>query len=99
MNRPNKNKLVWLTWVDAASETSRADATEIAGITLATNQNVGWIIHEDQYRVVLAHGFSNTGEIDHFTIPRGNIISIEPAAVTQRKRKEAGKDAQQAPVD
>lgn len=92
MDRPSKSKLVWIKWRDAVGGTSRADAAEIAGSTLATNDNLGFIVHEDEHRVVLGHGFSSTGEIDHYTIPRGNIISIDHAAVTPRKKKE-GTDA------
>lgn len=80
MQRPPKNKLVWVTWYDAVGDSSRATIEELSSIALAKNCNLGWIIHEDATRIVLAHGFSDTGEIDHFTIPRGNIDGIEPVA-------------------
>lgn len=89
MKRPAKRQLVWVTWQDAVGDSSRAHIDDLAGITLALNTNLGWIIHEDDSRIVLAHGFSSTGEVDHFTIPRGDIRDIEYAAFSPRKSKAA----------
>lgn len=89
MRRPDKRKLVWVTWHDAVGDTARTHVDDLAGLSLATNVNLGWVIHEDEKRIVLAHGFSTTDEVDHFTIPRGDILSIEPAAYSPRPKKPA----------
>jgi hypothetical protein len=86
MKRPSKKQLVWVTWRDAQGDSSRTHVDDLAVITLATNVNLGWIIHENDRRIVLAHGYSSSGEIDHFAIPTGDIVSTEPAGYTPRKR-------------
>jgi hypothetical protein len=87
MRRPDKRKLVWVTWHDAVAETSRAHEDDLAERSLTTNVNLGWIAHQDAKRMVLAHGYSCTGEIDHFTIPMGDVLSIDPAAYVPRPKK------------
>lgn len=84
--KPNRKELVYITWRDAVSESSRAHIDDIKSAKLAVNVNLGWILDEDEERIVLAHGFSTTGEIDHFTIPVGDIVEREYAAFTPRKK-------------
>ena len=93
MKRPNKKQLVWVTWRDAVAETTRMHIDELSKVCLAVNTNLGWIVDEDKERIVLAHGYSTSEEVDHFAIPQGDIVSIEPAGYTPRKKKE-GTDVQ-----
>jgi hypothetical protein len=81
------SNLEWIVWEDAVGDSSRTDRDAIAGITLARNSNVGWVIHEDEKRVVLAHGVSTTGEIDHFTIPVSCILERHKVLSQAAKRK------------
>jgi len=92
MIKPNKKCLVWVTWTDAVADSSRIHVDELSQVSLATNVNLGWIIDEDDKRVILAHGYSTSGEIDYFAIPKGDIISMEGAAYTPRKVKKENKD-------
>lgn len=85
--KPNKKELVWVTWRDAESSSTRTHVEDLADVRLSRNVNLGWVIHENDKRIVLAHGFCTSGEVDHFAIPRGDIESIELAAVPQRKAK------------
>lgn len=93
MKRPTKKQLVWITWRDAVAETTRTHFDDLSEISLSTNTNLGWIIHENESRIVLAHGYSTSGEIDHFAIPQGDIVSRDPAGGAPRKKKEV-KDGQ-----
>lgn len=86
MITPNKRKLVWITWRDAVSDSTRTHIDELSKIRLSINTNLGWVIEEDQDRIVLAHGYDDADWIDHFAIPVGDIISIEPACYTPRKK-------------
>lgn len=74
MVQPTASDLVGILWLDACNESTRTDESDLAKVKLAENFNVGWIVHEDSNRLVLAHGSSSSGEVDHFTIPVGNII-------------------------
>lgn len=74
MIQPTASDLVAILWWDACNESTRTDESELAKVKLAENFNVGWIVHENADRLVLAHGSSSSGEVDHFTIPVGNII-------------------------
>lgn len=68
------NDLVWVEWLDAQSASERTH--DVATVKLATNINIGWIAHENERRIVLAHGVCSSEETDFFAIPRGNIISM-----------------------
>lgn len=85
LKRPPKTALVWVTWLDACGDSCRAYPEDLKSVALARNANLGWIVDRDDTRIVLAHGYSSSDEIDHIAIPTGNVISIEPAAVAPRK--------------
>ncbi len=68
-----KADIVFITWEDACGDSTRAHQDVIKSQQLAINTNVGWLVHENEKRIVLAHGISTTGEIDHLVIP---VVSI-----------------------
>lgn len=78
-----KNELLFVKWKDAVGDSSRAHRDDVKNASLVTNTNIGWILHEDEERIVLAHGCSTSGEIDHFVIPKGDIV--ERTYVIKRK--------------
>ena len=71
-----KGEVVFVTWEDALSESEREQEDDLLQTTTAVNTNVGWIIHRDRKRIILAHGKSSTGEVDRFVIPAKNILKI-----------------------
>jgi len=74
-----KSDLEWIVWKDAVGDSTRTQRDAIAGITLAENINIGWVIREDDELLVLAQGQSSTGEVDHLTIPVNCITQrIQP---------------------
>lgn len=89
----DKHELVYIIWEDACQQSSRADLETLKNITIATNENLGWVAHENESRVILAHGKSTTGEIDYFTIPTKNIVErrvVIPKRVKKTKAKTEG---------
>ena len=88
--KPEARKVVWIEWHDAVGDSTRTHFDSLSDCQLCKNTNLGWIIHENDKRIVLAHGFSTSGEVDHFTIPQADIISITPVAPPRaRKPKNA----------
>lgn len=85
MSKPLKKELVWIEWQDAVGESARAHVESLKEVKLAMNTNLGWILHEDENRIVLVHGFSDTGEMDYFAIPKGDIKSITGATQSRKK--------------
>ena len=77
MNKPPPRKLVYITWLDAVGDSSREQESSLKDIELATNVNLGWVSHEDAKRIVLAHGWSTTGEVDYVAIPKNCVVSQE----------------------
>jgi len=82
-----KSEIVYIVWHDALDESSRATVDVLLAARLSVNGNLGWIIHEDDTRIVLAHGNSETtGEIDHSVIPQAMILErIYPFPPRKRK--------------
>jgi len=68
--------LVQITWFDACSDSARMhhDVETVVNYVLPTMHNVGYILHENDVRVMLAHGKGSSGEIDFFAIPVSCII-------------------------
>lgn len=76
---PHASKLVWIVWKDAVGGSNRSVPEALKDIRLVTNINLGWIVHENRERIVLAHGRSSgTDEIDNFVIPKKNIVERIP---------------------
>lgn len=74
---PDRRELVWIVWKDACGSSSRHQVDALSEVQLVTNTNLGWILHENEERVVLAHGFSTSGEVDHFVLPVNCIVKRE----------------------
>ena len=69
-----KGQIVWIRWQDAVGDSTRSQIEDARKAQLAVNLNIGWILDENAERVVLAHGTSTSGEIDHLVIPVANIL-------------------------
>lgn len=89
--KPNRKALVWVEWQDAVGDSTRTHFEDVGAASLVKNINLGWVLHENASRIVLAHGFSSSGEVDHFTIPQADILSVTPAAYTPRKKPTEGR--------
>ena len=46
----------------------------MADCSLVTNSNLGFIMHENDERIILVHGLSTGGEVDYFAIPTNCIV-------------------------
>lgn len=90
-NLPPRSKLEWVVWKDACADSSRVSVDSIQDVRLVTNTNLGWAIHEDDERLVLAHGMSTSGEIDHFVIPTNCIVERKPLFARAPSKGKAGR--------
>lgn len=86
--KPRKStQLVWITWRDAVGG-DRIHRDDISRAKLAVNTNLGWIEHENDERIVLCHGFSNTGEYEYTQIPISDIIERTPVVKRSSRPKK-----------
>lgn len=69
-----KSDVLFVRWRDACGDSSRAMVEDARKAQLVVNCNVGWLLDEDDERIVLAHAASTGGEIDHFVIPTNCIV-------------------------
>jgi len=69
-----KSEVEFIVWKDAVSQWSRGQLEEAAALALAQNVNVGWVVHENEDRIVFCNGTSSTGEMDHLVIPTPNVV-------------------------
>jgi hypothetical protein len=83
-----KNGLVWIRWRDAVGNSTRTQVEDAAHAQLAINTNLGWILHENGDRLVLAHGVSSSGEVDHFVIPIACIVERRPVLPVRKTKQE-----------
>ncbi len=84
-----KNKLEFIQWYDAVADSNRCTEETLEQMELVTNGNIGWVLHENEKRVVLIHGVSETSERDFILIPVNAIISrIHLFPKTKRKNNE-----------
>ena len=67
-------ELVWIVWKDACGDSSRVHIDSVADCSLVTNSNLGFIMHENDERIILVHGLSTGGEVDYFAIPTNCIV-------------------------
>lgn len=86
--RPPKSQLVWIVWQDAVAESTRSHVDELKDCKLVRNTNLGWIEHENEERIVLTHGFSTSGERDHFVIPKRDILERIPVVAARKRNPE-----------
>ena len=77
----------FIIWRDAVNMSTRSHVAELDKVRCAHNTNLGWVMNENADRVVLAHGISDTGEVDHFVIPKNCIIERVPIISKVTKRK------------
>lgn len=78
-----KSAIEFVVWKDAVGESTRADETALKNASLAVNTNLGWVLTENDELIVLAHGTSSSGEVDHFVIPKNCIV--ERLSLVKRK--------------
>ena len=76
----------FIIWRDAVNMSTRSHVAELDKVRCAHNTNLGWVVSENTDRVVLAHGISDTGEVDHFVIPQSCIIKRVPIIPNKRKK-------------
>jgi hypothetical protein len=94
---PDRKELVWIVWKDACDSSSRVHVDSIKDVQLVCNANLGWILDENEERVVLGHGLSTSGEIDHFVIPANCIIRRERVVTPRRERCNSAKPNSEKP--
>ena len=82
-----KGCVIWIRWRDAVGNSTRAQVEDAANAQLALNTNIGWVLHENAERLVLAHGVSSTGEVDHFVIPIACIVERRPVVPPRSGKK------------
>ena len=88
MNLPcRRDEIVWVTWDDACSDSSRGDLDRAGEIKLARYVSLGWITHRNDQRIILAHGVVETGEIDYLAIPCSAIVEITHVAKARKQAK------------
>ena len=63
-----------IVWEDAVGGNDRIYPENAPTLKLAINCNYGWIAHENNERIILAHGFGTTSEIDYTLIPTNSIL-------------------------
>ncbi len=81
-----KTQVEFVIWRDAVSEWTRGQVEDAAKLQLATNVNIGWVVHENGDRIVFCNGTSSSGEMDHLVIPTANVIERIPL-VRRRVKK------------
>lgn len=86
----SRSDVMFVIWEDAVSEWTRGDLHAAAELRLARNVSLGWIVHENDKRVVLCNGTSTTGEMDHLVIPTSNIVARMPVTREQEAATNPG---------
>ena len=87
MNPFPNSELEIIQWQDAVGDSTRTHFESIADIRLAVNVNIGWVVDENENRIVLAHGRSDTGEVDHLTIPVDSILERKRVSRGRKKKR------------
>ena len=82
-----QSEVVFVVWEDAVSEWTRGDFHAAAELQLARNTSLGWIVHENERRIVLCNGTSTSGEMDHLLIPVPNIVARIPVVEAHQETK------------
>jgi hypothetical protein len=91
-----KSDIEFIQWTDAVGESTRYTLDDAKKLTLAVNCNIGFVVDEDEHRVVLALGVSTSGELDVFCIPVVNIVERMP--VIGKPKKKAVEAPGEAPA-
>ena len=67
--------MIGIWWWDALQMHDRIREEEIETLVgLSRNYNVGWILHENDTRIILCFGTCSTGEYDIMVIPTNAVI-------------------------
>jgi hypothetical protein len=93
--------IVWVVWKDACADSSRVHIDSVNDCSLVTNSNLGFIMHENDERIILVHGLSTGGEVDYFAIPTNCIVEkiyvdnirkdTDVKKVTKKRRRSSRK--------
>jgi hypothetical protein len=68
-------EIIGISWWDASQMNDRIREEDFESfVGLSKNYNVGWVIHENDTRILLCFGTCSTGEFDIMAIPTGNVI-------------------------
>ena len=89
MQLPDRTQVEWIVWLDACSDTTRTTMESVQEAHLVTNANLGWVVDESPQRIVLAHGRSTSGEIDHFVIPTVCVVERRRLYASRQPKNEA----------
>ena len=81
--------LLWIIWQDAVSGEQHMEDGDARAIALASNTPLGWIIDENESRVIVVNSLSTTGETKYIAIPTGWITARIPV---QSKRTSSRKE-------
>lgn len=78
MENKMEKKIINITWLDAAQMHERIREEDFDSyVGLSKNQNIGWILNENEDRVILCFGTCSTGEFDIMAIPTNAIVERE----------------------
>lgn len=91
---PPEHNIEWIEWKDAFGQRETLDLHALSTVRLVTNLSVGWVIDEDDERILLAHSVSTSGEYDFQAIPKSWITNRVPVI---RKRATRAKQTSKAP--
>jgi hypothetical protein len=88
-----KVPMVRVTWLDARdTETGWLDIKDVMGAPLATCQEVGWMIHNNEEKVIIMRSYSkDKDEISGggaIAIPKGWVTKIEYLEVSYGERNK-----------
>jgi len=88
-----KVPMVRITWLDARdTETGWLDIKDVVNAPLATCQEVGWMVHNNEEKVIIMRSYSrDKDEISGggaIAIPKGWITKIEYLEVSYAERSD-----------
>lgn len=79
-------KLVLVRWLDIVVENGWTAIDEATKLRPHAVETVGFLVYEDEHRLVVAHSISGKEVNPYTAIPRGCIESITILSVPARKR-------------
>lgn len=78
-----EKEVIGISWWDASQMNDRIREEDFETfVGLSKNYNIGWVLHENDVRVLLCFGTCSTGEYDIMAIPTGNIIERKTICVS-----------------
>lgn len=77
----------FVVWEDAVQKSwDRGHEEDIEKVKLAINVSIGWVVHKDKKRLVLANGNSTTGELDCLVVPVSQVLKRVPIIKKKSRR-------------